>query len=147
MDKKRLLLAEDDELLASLLNYRLEKSGYQVSLSNNGKEVKGKGYIIDDLTNKAMDFMQENKDKPFLCYVPYNTPHSPFQVPDVWYDKFKDKKIDLDHRYKGEEKLDVTRAVLAMCENIDWNVGRIKEKLKQLELLQNTIIIYLRKRE
>ena len=40
MDKKRLLLAEDDELLASLLNYRLEKSGYQVSLSNNGKEVK-----------------------------------------------------------------------------------------------------------
>jgi len=40
MDKKRLLLAEDDELLASLLNYRLEKSGYQVSLSNNGQEVK-----------------------------------------------------------------------------------------------------------
>ena len=40
MNKKRLLLAEDDELLASLLNYRLEKSGYQVSLSNNGKEVK-----------------------------------------------------------------------------------------------------------
>ena len=40
MEKKRLLLAEDDELLASLLNYRLEKSGYQVSLSNNGKEVK-----------------------------------------------------------------------------------------------------------
>ncbi|MBT8306748.1 MAG: response regulator transcription factor [Maribacter sp.] len=40
MDRKRLLLAEDDELLASLLNYRLEKSGYQVSLSNNGKEVK-----------------------------------------------------------------------------------------------------------
>jgi len=40
MDKKRLLLAEDDELLASLLNYRLEKSGYKVSLSNNGKEVK-----------------------------------------------------------------------------------------------------------
>ncbi len=40
MNKKRLLLAEDDELLAALLNYRLEKSGYQVSLSNNGKEVK-----------------------------------------------------------------------------------------------------------
>ncbi len=40
MDKKRLLLAEDDELLASLLNYRLEKGGYHVSHSNNGKEVK-----------------------------------------------------------------------------------------------------------
>ncbi|MBT8301490.1 MAG: response regulator [Maribacter sp.] len=50
MDKKRLLLAEDDELLASLLNYRLMKSGYQVSLSNNGKEVKDQlGVEMPDL--------------------------------------------------------------------------------------------------
>ncbi|EAR01290.1 PleD family two-component system response regulator [Maribacter sp. HTCC2170] len=40
MDSKKLLLAEDDELLASLLNYRLQKEGYEVVLSNNGKEVK-----------------------------------------------------------------------------------------------------------
>ncbi|WP_394748777.1 response regulator [Spongiimicrobium salis] len=40
MEKKKLLLAEDDELLASLLNYRLVKGGYDVSLSVNGKEVK-----------------------------------------------------------------------------------------------------------
>jgi len=38
--KKRILLAEDDDLLASLLSYRLEKGGYAVSLSKNGKEVK-----------------------------------------------------------------------------------------------------------
>ncbi|WP_289042044.1 PleD family two-component system response regulator [Zobellia russellii] len=40
MDKKRLLLAEDDELLASLLNFRLKKGGYEVNHSTNGKEVK-----------------------------------------------------------------------------------------------------------
>lgn len=40
MEKKRLLLAEDDELLASLLNFRLQKGGYDVSLSTNGREVK-----------------------------------------------------------------------------------------------------------
>jgi len=40
MENKKLLLAEDDELLAGLLNYRLEKGGYCVSLSGNGKEVK-----------------------------------------------------------------------------------------------------------
>lgn len=40
MAGKRLLLAEDDELLASLLSFRLKKGGYDVSLSNNGKEVK-----------------------------------------------------------------------------------------------------------
>lgn len=33
-------MAEDDELLASLLNYRLEKEGYKVQVSRNGKEVK-----------------------------------------------------------------------------------------------------------
>lgn len=40
MAKKKLLLAEDDELLAALLNFRLQKGGYDVSLSTNGREVK-----------------------------------------------------------------------------------------------------------
>lgn len=39
-EKKRLLLAEDDELLASLLRYRLEKGGYEVSLMSDGKKVR-----------------------------------------------------------------------------------------------------------
>ncbi|MEO0527580.1 MAG: response regulator [Bacteroidota bacterium] len=40
MERKRLLLAEDDELLASLLSYRLEKGGYQVDLVHDGRQVK-----------------------------------------------------------------------------------------------------------
>lgn len=40
MEKKRILLAEDDDLLASLLNFRLEKGGYEVILCKDGKEVK-----------------------------------------------------------------------------------------------------------
>jgi DNA-binding response OmpR family regulator len=40
MAKKNLLLAEDDELLASLLDYRLQKGGYNVHLSNDGRDVK-----------------------------------------------------------------------------------------------------------
>ncbi|MGF1557720.1 MAG: response regulator transcription factor [Flavobacteriaceae bacterium] len=40
MTKRKLLLAEDDELLAGLLHFRLEKGGYEVKLSRNGKEVK-----------------------------------------------------------------------------------------------------------
>lgn len=38
--KKRVLLADDDELLASLLNFKLKKGGYDVHYSSNGKEVK-----------------------------------------------------------------------------------------------------------
>ncbi len=40
MSRIKLLLAEDDELMASLLSFRLEKAGYQVILCSNGKEVK-----------------------------------------------------------------------------------------------------------
>lgn len=40
MEPKKLILAEDDALLASLLKYRLEKDGYFVKVSNNGKELK-----------------------------------------------------------------------------------------------------------
>ncbi|NKI32279.1 response regulator transcription factor [Croceivirga thetidis] len=40
METKQLLLAEDDEMLASLLDYRLRKDGYDVCVSHNGKSVK-----------------------------------------------------------------------------------------------------------
>ncbi len=40
MDKRQLLLAEDDEMLASLLEYRLKMAGFEVSVVHDGKEVK-----------------------------------------------------------------------------------------------------------
>ena len=74
--------------------------------------------------------------------MPYNTPHSPFQVPDRFWDKFKDR-ADRDARGDPkQEDLDATRCVLAMCENIDWNVGRVLAKLDELKLADNTIVVY-----
>lgn len=40
MKKRQILLAEDDDMLASLLNYRFKKDGYEVVLKNDGKQVK-----------------------------------------------------------------------------------------------------------
>ena len=111
-------------------------------LEHNGQLVQGKGYIIDDLTEHAMTFIEQHKERPFFCYVPFNSPHSPFQVPDRFYEKFKDVPIKMLARDPKQEELDTTRCVLAMCENIDWNVGRILEKLDSLQLADNTIVIY-----
>ncbi|MEJ2585749.1 MAG: response regulator transcription factor [Robiginitalea sp.] len=47
MQPKRLLLAEDDHMLASLLKYRLEKGGYAVDLASDGREVKS--YLLEKL--------------------------------------------------------------------------------------------------
>lgn len=111
-------------------------------LEHNGKIVTGKGYITDDLTDHAIDFVTRHKDQPFFCYVAFNTPHSPFQVPDRFFEKFSGAQIVKRYEGKEKEELDKTRAALAMCENIDWNVGRLLDILRQTGLDQKTIVIY-----
>ena len=111
-------------------------------LDHNGELVRGKGFITDDLTDHALAFIEKNQSHPFLCYVPYNTPHSPFCVPDQYWDRFKDKPIALRGLDGEREDIPVTRCALAMCENIDWNVGRVLRKLDELKLSENTIVIF-----
>lgn len=115
---------------------------YSPMLEYNGEMVEGNGFVIDDFTEHAMAFIEENRDKPFLVYLPYNTPHSPMQVPDRWWNQFKDKALTQDFPEKKSETPDHTRAALAMCENIDWNVGRLMAKLDELKLANNTIVLY-----
>ncbi|MFD0797309.1 arylsulfatase [Maribacter chungangensis] len=112
-------------------------------LEHNGQLVKGNGYLVDDLTQHGLEFIEKNKENPFFLYLPLNTPHSPMQVPDAYWNRFKDKELAMT--YQGEENEDkqITTAALAMVENIDGNVGKITQKLRDLELEENTIVIYL----
>ncbi len=115
---------------------------FDPELDHNGKLVRGKGYITDDLTNHAIDFITQHKDGPFFCYLPFNTPHAPMQVPDRFFEKFSQFEPKMRARDPQQEEIPMTRAALAMCENIDWNVGRVLERLEQLKLSDNTIVIY-----
>lgn len=115
---------------------------YSPMLEHNGKIVKGNGFLIDDFTDHAIDFMQQHREQPFFVYLPFNTPHAPMQVPDKWWDRFKNKEIAMRHREPKKESPPFTRAALAMCENIDYNVGRITKKLADLDLADDTIIVY-----
>ena len=65
-----------------------------------------------------MAFMERSHKagKPFFAYLPYNTPHSPMQVPDRWWNKFKDKEIKMHNRDPRRENLAHLRCALAMCE-------------------------------
>ncbi|MCY2971561.1 MAG: arylsulfatase [Planctomycetota bacterium] len=111
-------------------------------LEHNGVPVRGKGFTVDDFTNHAIDFIEKNSAKPFLVYLPYNTPHSPFIVPKPFWNNFKDKAIPQRGVEGDREDIDVTRAVLAMCENIDFNVGRVLSKIENLGIKENTIVLY-----
>jgi arylsulfatase A-like enzyme len=111
-------------------------------LEQNGQLVRGKGFLIDDLTDHALQFIEQNKEAPFLCYVPFNTPHSPMQVPDRFFEKFAEAELTMRHRDPAKQDVPKTRAAMAMCENIDWNVGRLLQKLDELNLAESTIVVY-----
>lgn len=117
---------------------------YSPMLEHNGRLVKGDGFIIDDLTNRTIQFIDSHLDQPFFVYLALNTPHSPMQVPDQYWQKFADKDIvpDPEPANAKKEKLEHTRAALAMCENIDANVGRLIQHLDRIGVGEDTIVIY-----
>jgi arylsulfatase A-like enzyme len=111
-------------------------------LDHNGERVRGSGYVVDDFTDHALSFIESNQNRPFFCYIPYNTPHSPMMVDDAFYHRFENLSPTMRHRDPKREDIMMTRAALAMCENIDWNVGRVLKKLDELNLQNNTIVVF-----
>ena len=115
---------------------------FDAVMDHNGEIVRGNGFIIDDLTDHAIEFMKANRGQPFFCYVPYNTPHSPMQVPDRFYEKFDGAQLAMHNRDPEREDMPHLLAALAMVENVDWNVGRMLEALDELNLAGHTIVFY-----
>ncbi len=108
-------------------------------------------YLTDRLTSESLQFLAENKDKPFLLYLSYYTVHTPIQAAAKHIDKFTEKRRTLNlgeevpHRNEGEgwTKLVQENAEFAsMVAAMDENVGRILEGLKQHGLDKNTWVIF-----
>lgn len=111
-------------------------------LEHDGVMQRSRGYIVDVLTDKALEFIERSQGRPFLCFVPFTTPHSPFSPPPADWARFKDRPLTQTATNPREEQADATRCALAMVENQDRNVGRILAKLKELKLEENTIVLY-----
>ena len=103
---------------------------FDTMLEHNGEPVRTKGYINDVLTDAALSFIEKNSGRQFFCYIPYNTPHTPFQVPDRYFDKYKARGLD-----------DELASAYGMCESLDDNLGRLMAKLDALNLADNTIVL------
>ena len=99
----------------------------------NGTFEQFDGFIIDRLTDEAIQFIESNSERPWFCYVPYNTPHSPWQVPEALWKKYVDRGI-------GDER---ATCAYAMVENIDTNMGRLLATLAKHKIDENTIVIFL----
>ncbi|MGI9530623.1 sulfatase-like hydrolase/transferase, partial [Lutimonas sp.] len=109
-------------------------SYFDTTVEKNGKPFYAEGYLPDVLTDEALSFMKQKSsiNQPFFCFVPYQTPHTPLQVPDAYFDKFKGKGAD-----------DFNATMYGMAENIDDNIGRLLAGLEKLKIRDNTLIIYM----
>ena len=105
---------------------------FDPTLEHDGAMVGTKGYITDVLTDVAIAFIRRHRGGPFFCYVPYNAPHTPMQLSDRLFDKYKARGVD-----------DRTASVYGMVENIDHNVGLILRELDRLGIANDTIVFFL----
>jgi arylsulfatase A-like enzyme len=111
-------------------------------VEHNGRMIRERGYIVDLCTSRAIEFIEKNRGKPFLCYVPFTTPHSPWSAPEKYWQRFKGKPLVQVATEAALEEPDLTRCALAMLENQDDNVGRVLKKLQELGLEKDTIVLY-----
>ncbi len=105
---------------------------FNTHLEHNGKRIQTKGYISDVLANAAIDFITANKNNRFFCYIPFNAPHSPFQVPDKYFNKYKAKGLN-----------DTLACIYGMVDNLNYNIAKVLSTLDSLKLTNNTIFIFL----
>jgi len=99
---------------------------------HNGTAKKFEGYCTDIWFDGALKFIEANKNRPFFCYVPTNAPHGPYNVADKYSKPYRDKGVkDNQANFYG------------MITNIDENMGRLMRRLKELDLEQNTILIFM----
>lgn len=90
-------------------------------------------YLTDRLTDEAIKFMEMNKDKPFFVYLPHYAVHGPLQAKQEDIESFKGKPAD------GKQN---SALYAAMIKSVDESVGRINEKVKELGLEKDTIIVF-----
>ncbi len=112
-----------EKLEHQLMVYQLFENGIPYKTD---KEV----FTTELFTQKGLDFIEKNKDNRFFLYLPYTAVHGPFQAPKRIYDT-------LTGIAKHEE-----RVYAAMVTSLDEAVGQTMKKLKDLNLEDNTIVIF-----
>jgi len=90
------------------------------------------GYCTDVFFREALVFIEENQNTPFLCYISTNAPHGPWNV--------EPKYRDL---YTGKTDKECYARFLGMITNIDENFGALRATLHELEIEDNTILIFM----
>jgi arylsulfatase A-like enzyme len=122
-------------------------------LFHNGEQVQTNGYCTDVYFDSAMKWIesQHKEKKNFFAYIPTNAPHGPFHdVPEEEYEYYKTQNLNNDqfpqnkgHKLPKKSDVDKRARIFAMIDNVDQNVGRLFKKLNELNLTDNTMVIFM----
>ena len=97
----------------------------------NSQPIDEQAHLTDAITREAVSFIDRHRGQPFFLFVSYNAVHSPMQGADAYMAKFK--HIDDMHR----------RIFAAMLAHLDDSVGEILTKLRDCDLEEDTLIVFL----
>ncbi|MFT5130574.1 MAG: arylsulfatase A-like enzyme, partial [Rhodothermales bacterium] len=100
----------------------------------NGSFKKFEGYCTDVFFDGALDFITKNaaEEKPFFAYIASNAPHGPYRVAPEYAAPYK----EACNWRSGAE-------FYGMIANIDENVGRLRRRLAELKIAEDTILIFM----
>lgn len=105
---------------------------FDAELIRGAKPEGTRGFITDVLTDEAIRFIRAKESRPFFLYLAYNAPHSPYQAPDAYYEKYRARGLS-----------EAVSAFYGMCENLDENFGRVLRALEDEGLEGETIVLFL----
>jgi arylsulfatase A-like enzyme len=92
-------------------------------------------YLTDRLTEEAIKFIEDNQERPFFLYLSHYAVHTPIQAKENMIEKYEGKPVD---SLKGHTHA----AYAAMIESVDQGLGKVLEKLEELHLSENSIVIF-----
>jgi len=115
--------------------FQPDRQGFDTVVSNKSPQVRNQNdKFVTSYTDSAIDFIQANKDKPFLLYLSHNTVHIKLEAPQQLIDKYENKH---------KPPTGVNNPIYAaMVEHLDNSIGRILKKLDELNLADRTVVIF-----
>jgi arylsulfatase A-like enzyme len=109
-------------------------------IQHNGKPLAERGGHTTDLfADRAIEFIKQNRDRPFFCYVPFNAVHGPLYRKDAPRTSAKPEWLEY-YEKRGIEQ--PRRDYNAVMTHADHRIGDILKTLRDLGIEQNTLVIY-----